>query len=99
VEVEDDAGAVRWVPLSAREREEKDTVSEGRGGWAVGHFPGLGQSLPRDPFLLSLEVSVSLSLSVSVFICILSGSINPIFMMFLLLQTRIFILHNRVQKL
>jgi hypothetical protein len=42
--------------------------------------------------------SVSLRLSVSVFIYILSGSINPIFMMFLLLQTRIFILHNRVQK-
>ena len=41
--------------------------------------------------------SVSLGLSVSVTICILSGSINPIFMMFLLLQSRIFILHNRVQ--
>ena len=41
--------------------------------------------------------SVSLGLSVSVAICILSGSINPIFRMFLLLQSRIFILHNRVQ--
>lgn len=41
--------------------------------------------------------SVSLGLSVSVAICILSGSINPIFRMFLLLQSRIFFLHNRVE--
>ena len=41
--------------------------------------------------------SVSLGLSISVAICILSGSINPIFRMFLLLHSRIFILHNRVQ--
>ena len=65
------------------------------------HLKLYGNSMWSQKFLsvrnLRRFYSVSLGLSVSVAICILSGSINPIFRMFLLLHSRIFILHNRVQ--